>query len=191
MVQTDHLESSTGGLLSGRGLIAAMVGYTGAWWLFRSLQEVGSSDFGDELLLFVAGGSAWGPRFERWLIPRGALKLLLLFHTFSVLCPRRNWRDLNLAKLTKEPSARYQILLWSQRGTKVKQATSWWHPSCCVHHHGSWNRVGRASGRALLDTRNPQITVTQPCYWLLRHTVSSIYTYCCHYLIQNTKRLFL
>lgn len=63
MVQTDPFESSAGSLLSGGGLLAAMVGYSGAWWLFRSLQEVRASDFAD-LLLFVAS-NAWSPGFER------------------------------------------------------------------------------------------------------------------------------
>ena len=52
---------------------------------------------------------------------------LLLFYTTcsSVLCHATEETytaiQLNLAKLTKEPSATYQIRLWSQRGTTVNR----------------------------------------------------------------------
>ena len=45
--------------------------------------------------------------------------------------------QLNLGKLIKEPSATYQIRLWSQKRHKGQQATHHVVTSCYVHHHSS------------------------------------------------------
>ena len=44
--------------------------------------------------------------------------------------------QINLAKLTREPSATYQMRLLSQRGTEVNRPHTM-VTSCCVHHYGS------------------------------------------------------
>ena len=61
-------------------------------------------------------------------------KRFLLFHTFSVLCPRKNWRDL-YGKSTKFSQANQRTTsyvpdpLVVTKRHKGQQATSWWHPA--------------------------------------------------------------
>ena len=60
--------------------------------------------------------------------------------------------QLNLAKLTKEPSATYQIRLWSQRGTKVNMPH---HGDILLRSPPPW--FGIETKNQLVSCTNPQL----------------------------------
>ena len=102
--------------------------------------------------LGVTGGRKKGNFF--CLCNSNTVPCLLLFHARSAYYVHETEEiytptQLNLAKLTKEPSATDQIRLWSQRGTKVNRPHH--VTSCCVHHHGSESRP-----------KNQPVTCTNP-----------------------------
>ena len=87
---------------------------------------------------------------------RAISNMLLLFHTFSVLCPRKDLRDLygSRTKFSQANQKNHQLRTRSACGHKEAQRSTG-HimvTSCCVHHHhGSKSRQTISSSVVLTN----------------------------------------